>query len=132
MPGAGASASTTPGSLTIEPLPDTFAARVRGIDLRAPIDATSRAGIVVALERHHVLIFPNQQLDKAAQLQVTLAFGELDEHAAMNSGADIPEVHTVSNLDASGAPCASKLGSQRWHSDKSYRSIPSLMTLLWL
>lgn len=114
----------------IVPIADTFAVEVIDLDLNSPLLQMGIAQIEQALTRHHVLVFRRQNLDKAAQLAFTLQFGELDAHAAMNAGDDIPEVHTVSNLDDAGRPHASRIGSQHWHSDKSYRQIPSVATIL--
>lgn len=114
----------------IRPLENTFAAEVVGLDLHETLDESTRAAIRAAFAAHHVLVFREQQLDKQAQLDFTLQFGDLDVHAAMNAGDDVPEVHTVSNLNAEGQPEPGKLGSTHWHSDKSYRQVPSTATFL--
>ena len=116
--------------MDIRPLTDTFAAEVVERDLRVPLLDEELSRLDKAFVRHHVLVFRDQTLDKKAQLALTLQFGELDIHAALNVGADIPEVHTVSNLDSTGEPRKASLASQMWHSDKSYRSIPSTATFL--
>jgi taurine dioxygenase len=114
----------------IRPIGSSFSAEVLGLDLRVPLTPAQISAVQAAFEQHHVLAFRDQALDKAAQLAFTLQFGDLDVHAAMNAGDDVPEVHTVSNLDQHGNPQARRLGSQHWHSDKSYRQIPSVATFL--
>jgi alpha-ketoglutarate-dependent taurine dioxygenase len=116
--------------MEIRALSNTFAAEIVGRDLTMPLHDEELGRIDEAFVRHHVLVFRDQVLDKRAQLDVTLQFGELDVHAGLNVGADIPEVHTVSNLDANGVPRKASLASQMWHSDKSYRAIPSTATFL--
>jgi taurine dioxygenase len=48
---------------------------------------------------------------------------------ARNRSAGNPLVHIVSNLGPDGKP-SGKVGSQSWHSDKSFRPEPSLATIL--
>lgn len=117
-------------TMDIRPLVGTFAAEVVEVDLNVPLGSPELERLKTAFVEHHVLVFRRQTLDKRAQLAVTLQFGELDVHAALNVGVDIPEVHTVSNLDSEGVPRKASLASQMWHSDKSYRMVPSTATFL--
>ncbi|MEM7408150.1 MAG: TauD/TfdA family dioxygenase [Pseudomonadota bacterium] len=117
--------------MEIRPVGNSFAAEIVGLDLREPLDADTQARIDAAFVEHHVLAFRDQSLEKRDQLAVTLKFGELDVHAAMNAGDDVPEVHVVSNLNEAGLPDPDRLGSQHWHSDKSYRRVPSTATFLY-
>ena len=120
-------------TLAIQPLSDVLAAEVRGVDLREPLGDDDRAALREAFLDRHVLCFRDQELDKPAQLAATLRFGPLDVHIQRNKGDDVSLVHTVSNLDAEGNPKpeAAAKGNLRWHSDKSYRTVPSCATFLY-
>ena len=127
------SARLEPMTLAIRPLSDVLAAEVRGVDLREPLDDGERAALHEAFLERHILCFRDQKLDKPAQLAATRQFGALDVHIQRNKGDDISLVHTVSNLDADGNPKpeAAAKGNLRWHSDKSYRTVPSCSTFLY-
>ena len=112
-------------SFTLRPLSPALAAEVIGLDLRQPLDVATRDAVYAAFVRHHVLCFRDQALNKDEQIAFTQQFGTLERHIASNRGADNPLVHTVSNLNARGLP-SGKVGSQAWHSDKSFRPEPSL------
>ena len=116
--------------MKVTPLSNSFAGEISGADLRHALSQDDVSRIVAAFEQHHVLVFRDQALSKAQQLSATRQFGDLDVHADVNAGLDVPEVHTVSNVDSNGVPRADRLGSQHWHSDKSYRLIPSTATFL--
>jgi alpha-ketoglutarate-dependent taurine dioxygenase len=116
-------------SFTLRPLSPALAAEVIGLDLRQPLDVATRDAVYAAFVRHHVLCFRHQALNKDEQIAFTQQFGTLERHIASNRGADNPLVHTVSNLNARGLP-SGKVGSQAWHSDKSFRPEPSLATVL--
>lgn len=120
-------------TLAIQPLSDVLAAEVRGVDLREPLCNGDRAALHEAFLDRHILCFRDQELDKPAQLAAALQFGPLDVHIQRNKGDDVSLVHTVSNLDADGNPKpeAAAKGNLRWHSDKSYRTVPSCATFLY-
>src|SRR5262249_36429079 len=113
----------------IRPLGPLFAAEVAGLDLRQPFDAPTRRAVYDAFVRYHVLAFRDQQLDEAQQIAFTEQFGTLERHIARNRSGSNPLVHVVSNLGADGKP-SGKVGSMRWHTDKSFRPEPSLATIL--
>ncbi len=116
-------------TFTLRPLSPLFAAEVIGLDLREPLDADARQAVYDAFVRYHVLCFRDQSLTKDQQIAFSEQFGPLERHIARNRGAENPWVHTVSNLGADGKP-SGKVGSQEWHSDKSFRPEPSLATIL--
>jgi taurine dioxygenase len=116
-------------SLTLNPLSRVLAAEIAGLDLRQNLDPETRDTVYAAFVRYHVLCFRDQALSKDQQIAFTRQFGTLERHIASNRGSDNPWVHTVSNLNAEGRP-SGKVGSQAWHSDKSFRPEPSLATIL--
>jgi alpha-ketoglutarate-dependent taurine dioxygenase len=113
----------------IRPLSTVLGAEVIGLDLAQPLDTAARNCVYEAFVRYHVLCFRDQRLDKQQQIAFTEQFGTLERHIARNRGSDNPLVHTVSNLGADGKP-SGKVGSQEWHTDKSFRPEPSLATIL--
>jgi taurine dioxygenase len=116
-------------AFTIEPLSPVLGAAVTGLDLRRPMDETTRRAVYDAFVRYHVLCFRDQHLDPDQQIAFTEQFGTLERHMASNRGTVNPLVHIVSNLDPGGKP-SGKVSSTGWHSDKSFRPAPSLATIL--
>ena len=111
-------------------LTETMAAEVVGLDLRQPFDAATRDAVYKAFVDNQILVFRDQDLTKDEQVAFTEQFGTLERHALTNRGtSDSPFVHIVTNMDADGN-LTGKLGSTRWHSDKSFRPAPSMATIL--
>ncbi|MDA0341860.1 MAG: TauD/TfdA family dioxygenase [Proteobacteria bacterium] len=114
----------------VRPLSDHMAAEVTGLDLRQPLDTPTRDAVLEAFHANQILVFRDQDLTKDEQIAFTEQFGTLERHALSNRGtSDSPFVHIVTNLDPAGRPTG-KLGSTRWHSDKSFRPAPSMATIL--
>ncbi|HEX5321383.1 MAG TPA: TauD/TfdA family dioxygenase [Stellaceae bacterium] len=117
-------------ALDVRPLSQSLAAEVVGLDLRRPLDEETRRTVYDAFVRYRVLAFRDQDLTKDEQVAFTEQFGTLERHVARNRGTgDNPFVHIVSNLGADGLP-SGKVASQKWHTDKSFRPLPSLATIL--
>jgi taurine dioxygenase len=116
-------------SFTVNRLSPLMAAEVVGLDLRRPLDEPTRDAVYQAFLKHQVLVFRDQKLTKEEQIAATEQFGTLEKHMPKNTGAEIALLHVVSNLGPDGKP-AGKIGSQAWHSDKSFRPLPSLATFL--
>ena len=116
-------------AFTIRPLSAVLGAEITGLDLAQPLDADARRAVYDAFVRHQVLCFRDQALTPEQQVAFTEQFGTLERHIARNQGTGNPLVHTVSNLGADGKP-SGKVGSQAWHTDKSFRPEPSLATIL--
>lgn len=126
-----ASLATRPiaAAFQINPLSPRFAAEVVGLDLRHPLDDTTKATIYDAFVRYHVLCFRDQYLDQDQQVAFSEQFGTLERHTLRNRGKINPLVHVVHNLNDAGQPSGS-VKSTGWHSDKSFRPEPSLATIL--
>lgn len=118
------------GQFDVRRLTETMAAEVIGLDLRQSLDEATRAAVYKAFVDNQILVFRDQDLTKEEQIAFTEQFGALERHALSNRGtSDSPFVHIVTNMDAEGN-LTGKLGSTRWHSDKSFRPSPSMATIL--
>ncbi|MGE0223158.1 MAG: TauD/TfdA dioxygenase family protein [Acetobacteraceae bacterium] len=124
-----ASRPAEPEDVTIRPLSPGIAAEVIGLDLRTPLQPSVIRLIQDAFVRYHVLCFREQHLSPDEQIAFSKQFGTLERHTVRNRGTGNPLVHTVSNLGADGKP-SGKVGSTKWHSDKSFREQPSMATIL--
>ena len=114
----------------VNPLSNLMAAEIIGLDLRQPLGATTSDAIYQAFLDYQVLAFRDQDLTKEEQVAFTEQFGTLEKHAQRNRGtAGHPLVHIVTNLNTDGFPTG-KVGSMRWHTDKSFRPKPSMATIL--
>jgi alpha-ketoglutarate-dependent 2,4-dichlorophenoxyacetate dioxygenase len=129
-------------SLLIQPIQPSFAARVSGVDLRAPISTAVAAEIESGMDRYGVLVFPDQKIDDDQQLSFTKYFGEIEHAQGGNITKDSEHrlkhgMIDVSNLDQKGEPLDRNdrrrmfnLGNRLWHSDSSYRAVPAKFSLL--
>jgi alpha-ketoglutarate-dependent taurine dioxygenase len=111
-------------ALRIEPMTGALGARVYGLDLRCPLDATQREAVLAAFDRHLLLTFPDQQELSPEQ---HMAFSE-------NFGAhqDLPHIPLVEGYPklqkvlAEATHVKGQVAGQNWHSDSSFLSAPPL------
>lgn len=122
-----------------------FGARVTGVDLTQELDSSVVSALQAALDRYAVLVFPGQhKLDAQTQTSFGAHFGPLDRSYLTTMRKDLarPTSHVsygeVSNIDAEGKIWDGNsrrrlffLANQLWHSDTSYKAVPTKVTLLW-
>jgi alpha-ketoglutarate-dependent taurine dioxygenase len=113
----------------IRPLSPGLGAAIIGLDLLQHFNTATRQTVYDAFVHYHVLCFRDQTLTNAQQIAFSEQLGPPERHIARNRGPENPQVHTVSKLDAGGRP-SGRVGSQQWHSDKSFRPEPLLATIL--
>ncbi len=142
--GSGPSASTgRPGcgklvDMEFEPLHRNFGARVNGIDLAGPLTGEEVAELHAAIDEYSVLLFPQQNMSDEAQMQLTSALGEPEEnHVTFGRTGEIIYIGTVGNVidddtkhDESATHTRSMKGNNLWHSDSSFRRVPSYVSIL--
>ena len=87
-------------SYSIKPLSPHTGAEIRGLDLRRPIDAATRAGLNRAFEDHAVLVIRDQRLSAPEFLQAMQIFGEIfPQHNSRFQVPECPAIHYISNQD---------------------------------
>ena len=120
-----------------EPLHNDFGARVAGIDLTTALDDATIDAIREAIDRYSLLCFPDQPMNDEAHLAFTRRLGEPEhEHVHFGKTGEIIYFGTVGNVvDAHTKKGNDDLntryqkGNQVWHSDSSFRLLPSFVSI---
>lgn len=114
-----------------------FFAEISGIDLSIPTDDGDLSRIVTAFAEDAVLLFRNQNLDDESQVAFSKRIGVVERSFIDNLGRSRPEITNVSNVDKDnnllkkGSPRDTLLsGNQIWHTDGSFKVVPSLGSAL--
>ncbi|WP_419920296.1 TauD/TfdA dioxygenase family protein [Candidatus Poriferisodalis sp.] len=124
--------------LTIEPIHPDFGAKVTGIDLTAELDDEATAALREAIDTHSLLHFPGQDMTDEAQLALTQCLGEPEpNHVLFGKTGKIEFFGTIGNVidagrkrDESDPLTRNQKGNNLWHSDSSFRLVPSYVSIL--
>src|SRR4030095_6484304 len=124
-------------AISVTRLAPALAARVQGVDITRPLPDPLFAEIRAACEEHSVLVFHDQPLDDDTQIAFSRGFGPLEVTLSVNPAAGTPFARQ-SNLDIKTGevipPEDRRMIYQRanmlWHSDSSFKTVPSLCSLL--
>ncbi|MDN3918698.1 TauD/TfdA dioxygenase family protein [Roseateles violae] len=125
-------ADTRDADFEIRPFAGPLGAEVVGLDLARPVSAADFARLHRAHLEHHVLVFRSQALTPAEQVAFSRRWGPLQIHVLKQFLLpQQPEVLVVSNVrDAQGRPLGLGDAGHYWHSDLSYKELPSLGSML--
>lgn len=123
--------------MVITRLTPHFAARIDGVDVTRPLDEGDWTEIRAALDEHSVLVFSGQPLDDDQQTAFSRRFGALEVTRSMNPAAGTLFARQ-SNLDIKTGEVIPpddrrmiyQLANMLWHSDSSFKKVPSLCSLL--
>ena len=124
--------------LKIQTLHPALGAEVVGLDLAESMDDETFQAIRDAWMKHLVLAFPNQTLSEEQQITFSQRFGALEEHHQdIIKSRSSPQIFRVSNVNDEGNmmpsdhPSVAQISlAQRWHTDSSYRAVPSMGSIL--
>lgn len=115
-----------------------FAVRVNGLDIRAGVDDRQFEALRDAFEEYSVVVLPEQALNDELQMAFSARFGPLETmlpHAANN--ANPSHISRMYNSEPDGSiidPTDQRMvylkANQIWHTDSSFKPIPSLCSLL--
>jgi alpha-ketoglutarate-dependent 2,4-dichlorophenoxyacetate dioxygenase len=130
-------------SIAIRPLHPVFAGEVSGVDCTKSLAPEEIAVIEAGMDKYAVLVFRDQDLSDAQQIAFTRHFGELESYKTPGyvrpAGKQRlgPGIADFSNLDDDGNVMSGedrlwffKLGDRLWHSDSSFRPVPTKYSLL--
>ena len=124
--------------MNLTALHDEFGARIDDVDLSQPLTKDQFRQIDAWINQYSVLLFRDQAMSDELQLQFTRLFGvPEEEHTAYYGHGEITYLGTVGNIDhrgeklpASNRGIRSGKGNEMWHSDSSFREVPSLHSIL--
>ncbi|MBD8616781.1 TauD/TfdA family dioxygenase [Pseudomonas putida] len=118
-------------SFKIRPLAGHVGAEIIGLDLRLPLNDQDFASIHRAHLDHHVVVFRDQRITPQQQIDFSRRFGVLQIHVLKQFLlAGHPEILIVSNIVENGQPVGLGDAGKYWHSDLSYKELPSLGSML--
>ena len=125
-------------SLGIKPIFKGFSAVIGGLDLSAPINPEMINQITNYWLEYPVLVLKKQNITDSQQVKFAKSFGELEIHPSIaHRSSKTPEIYRVSNVDENNQIMKPKSTSWQyleltwlWHTDSSFREIPSLGSIL--
>jgi taurine dioxygenase len=117
--------------LTIRSFGPPLGAEVVGLDLTQPLSDEDFAELHRAHLDHHVLVFRDQRITPSQQVAFSRRFGPLQIHVLRQFQLPSdPEVMIISNIKENGEPIGLGDAGHFWHSDLSYKAVPSLGSML--
>jgi alpha-ketoglutarate-dependent 2,4-dichlorophenoxyacetate dioxygenase len=124
-------------TITVTRLAPNFAARIDGADITKPVGDPTWAEIRAAFDEHSVLLFRGQPLDDDKQIAFSRRFGSLEVTRSMNPAAGTPfarqsnlDIKTGDVIPPDDRRMVYQLANMLWHSDSSFKEVPSLCSLL--
>ena len=130
-------------AMDIKQVGPTLAGEVTGIDLRLPLDAKQVAFVEEGMDEFAVLVFRNQPITDAQQLEFSNHFGQIESSEGGNPTSKPHnrrlrvDMADVSNLNEQQEVFERfdrrrlfNLGNRLWHSDSAFRATPAKYSLL--
>lgn len=124
-------------TITTRPLHPLFCAEIGGVDTGQKMDDATFAEIRSALDEYGVLILRDQTLDDERQIAFSQRFGRLEVAGKSNPGMGTPfarqsnlDIQTGAVIPAEDRRMLYQKGNYLWHSDSSFKAVPSLCSLL--
>src|SRR6185436_16781946 len=128
-------------TITVYPFTHAFAAEIGDVDLRE-LSESDFGDIKAAFWKYSVLVFPGQDLTPEQHLAFSAKFGPVEKERTLDPKATPTRYGGVfadiSNLTADGKIWGEtsrqrmyKAGNKLWHTDSSFKRLPSLCSLLY-
>ncbi|MFY0611186.1 MAG: TauD/TfdA family dioxygenase [Hyphomicrobiaceae bacterium] len=116
--------------LNLAKLSERIGAEVDGLDLRQPLEPTTRHDLNKAFVDHSVLVIRDQQLDPHEMLTAVQNFGNIfQQHNTRFALEDCPQIHYISNQDR--YPDGTRyIPGEGYHTDHSNAAQPPKATVL--
>src|SRR5512145_2333794 len=112
-------------TIAISPLSPSLGAEVTGVDLSAPLDASTRDALTQALAEHLALVFRDQSLTPAQYLEGASVFGPpMPQHYSQHNMPDFPLIGLIWHRNG-------QQPAEAWHTDHTNRERPPAATILY-
>ena len=122
----------------VQPISNVLGAEVIGLDVSEPLDVGTLAVIGQAFIDHHLLVFRDQSLSDEAQVAFSKQFGQLEAFPEADKTKSAIEIYNVANVSPKGEQfdindhrAIYQKVNGRFHTDSSYRTIPSLASIMY-
>ena len=130
--------SERPASFGLNRLHPVIGTEVHGFSIADPGGTAVIEQVRQAWLEHPVLVFHDQVISDAEQIRFARHFGELEIHPSVaHRASEHPEIYRVSNVDEAGNILPEYSNewlylnlTWRWHTDSSFRKIPSTGSIL--
>jgi alpha-ketoglutarate-dependent taurine dioxygenase len=114
--------------MQLRPLGEHTGVEVTGIDVGTPIDGGAIKALRDALAQYGVIVMRGQAIDDAKQVEFSRCFGPLERFVrAEHTNAAFPEIMEIADVGDNTKWLST---AQLWHTDGSYKSVPSYVTTL--
>ncbi len=119
-------------------LSDQTGAEIGGVDLTAVMDDKMIDALKAALDEHSVLVFRDQRFDDDTQTAFSARWGPLETTVYKREGDGGVPVANITNVDfrtnelfpPDHPRIRSNSGNEMWHSDSSFKPVPSYCSML--
>jgi taurine dioxygenase len=129
---ASSSAQAAGQQFDVRPFTEKVGVEIVGLDLSRPLNDADFARVHKAHLDHHVVVFRDQIITPQQQIDFSRRFGVLQIHVLKQFLlANHPEILIVSNIVENGQPVGLGDAGKYWHSDLSYKELPSLGSMLY-
>ena len=120
-----------------EPLHPDFGARITGVNLASSLSESEVEAIREAVDTWSLLCFPNQAMSDEAHLEFTHRLGKPEaEHVTLGKTGEVVYFGSVGNVAPDGSTRGNadahtryQTGNEMWHSDSSFRVVPSFVSI---
>ncbi len=124
--------------VTVTPLGPALGAEIGGLDLARPLTPAELGAVRGAIRAHHLLCFRDQHLDSDEQVAFSKRLGPLEVFPEQDKTKGENTVYNVANVSPEGDHLPvddhrviyQKVNA-RWHTDSSYRFIPSFVSIMY-
>ena len=129
---------STHNDFTVAPVSPVLGAEIVGLDVSRPLEPAILAVIRDAFQDHHMLCFRDQHLDDDQLIAFSTQFGPLEAFPEKDKTKGKVEVYNVANVSPEGEHLPEddqrvifQRNNGRWHTDSSYRYVPSLASIMY-
>lgn len=121
------------------PLHENMGVEILGLDLSQPLDPASVRAVKALWQHHQLLLFRGQRLTERQQVDFSRNFGDLAIFTENDKQSSrVPEILRISNVGEDGHRLKAddpihryySLLTALWHTDGSYKTVPSLGSVL--